>query len=132
MTTTTKQLYDAVYRAMGGDNAARKTIEDIYGPMKTIGDLDRVGRELYEKLSEKEKRDDYRDSERELNRLAKGIDESKIKLPELLRKKIQTVGITKTADTCGLKQPDVSAWYNGQRKWSLEKMAMIYGKLEDK
>lgn len=129
---TTKQLYDAVYKAMGGDKAARKIIENIYGPMKTIGDLDKVGRELYEKLSDKEKKDDYKESEKELNRLARGIDESKIKLPELLRKKIQAVGITKTAELCELKQPDVSAWYNGQRKWSLEKMAMIYGKLEDK
>ncbi len=47
-----------------------------------------------------------------------------------LRERIKEIGVVKSAKTSGLLQPDISAWINGKRNWSYNKILKIAAKLE--
>ena len=47
--------YQNVYKAMSGDKAALASIENNYGKMNNLGDLNKLGTKLFELLSEDEK-----------------------------------------------------------------------------
>jgi len=47
--------YNNVYKAMSGDKTARAAIEAKYGKINNMGDLYKLGGELYEKLNTNEK-----------------------------------------------------------------------------
>jgi len=49
-----------------------------------------------------------------------------------LRTKIIDMGIKKAVEITGLKQPDISAWISGKRKWSYEKLLIVSDKLFNK
>jgi len=42
------------------------------------------------------------------------------------------MGIKKAVEITGLKQPDISAWISGKRKWSYEKLLIVSDKLFNK
>jgi len=56
--------------------------------------------------------------------------DNKKQLAETLYQKIKEVGISNSANKCNVHQTDFSAWMNGRRNWSLEKMARIYKALK--
>lgn len=58
------------------------------------------------------------------------FDQQINKLQIELIKKIKQIGIMKSAKICGLKQPDISAFIHGKRKWSVEKKLKIFKKLK--
>ena len=43
--------------------------------------------------------------------------------------KIKNVGMNKAVELSGLKQPDISAWTNGKRKWTWNKILNVAEKL---
>lgn len=50
-------------------------------------------------------------------------------LSAALRDKIATLGPVKCAKRAGMKYNDISLWYNGHRKWSLEKISRVFSAL---
>lgn len=42
---------------------------------------------------------------------------------------ITEIGVKKSVEISGLKQPDISAWKNGRRKWTWNKILAIAEKL---
>lgn len=50
-------------------------------------------------------------------------------LTEKLRSRVKDMGPVKVAELTGLHKQDISAWLNGKRKWSLEKIIAVAEKL---
>jgi len=47
----------------------------------------------------------------------------------MIKQEIAFTTVSEFARRVGLKQPDVSAWLNGKRKWSYEKLLNIMDKI---
>lgn len=56
-------------------------------------------------------------------------DMEKIKID--LLKKINEIGINESAKILKIKQPDISLWIHGKRKWSFEKIINLYDRLKE-
>ena len=50
-------------------------------------------------------------------------------LEQALVDEIKKVGVNKAVELSGLKQPDISAWINGKRKWTWNKILNVAERL---
>jgi len=50
-------------------------------------------------------------------------------LKQALFYEIQKIGVNKAVDLSGLKQPDISAWMHGKRRWSWSKILKVADRL---
>lgn len=48
-----------------------------------------------------------------------------VQIEQALVDEIKKVGVNKAVELSGLKQPDISAWINGKRKWTWNKILNI-------
>ena len=51
------------------------------------------------------------------------------RIEQALIVEIKKVGVNNAVELSGLKQPDISAWINGKRKWTWNKILNVAEKL---
>ncbi len=60
---------------------------------------------------------------------SKKMNSELIVLEKALIAEIKSIGVNKAVELSGLKQPDISAWINGKRKWTWNKILKVAEKL---
>jgi hypothetical protein len=60
---------------------------------------------------------------------SKKLKQELAQLEQALVAEIKKIGVNKAVEILVLKQPDISAWLHGERKWSWDKVLKISEKL---